>query len=606
MAGVIYTDTPTAATRDESWLARVFETTPRTARREWRSADMVAVTCHHAGEAHMAAGVDRLEAPATGDVSAVMFGQLFEQPQRRHDPEQAAAAIAGAYAAHGASGFRSINGGWVGAIWDRRRREARFVRDSVGSHAFYAAPLPGRIVFATDLRVFEMAGAAGGIDDEAVAQFLRFLYVPPPRTIYRGVIAVHAAHLLVIGRDIAQERWATPRFVETPMRDTPFSPAEIGAHVPAFEERLMAAVEECIPAAGTIALALSGGQDSATLAVALSRLCPDRVLAFTVGERDERMSEASHAALVCRSLGLAHRVYVPTDRDIAEGISAFGHASDQPMGDLAAFAYFLGMRQLPEDSVILDGSGNDDYFGVTGPGLRLRYKRRADLQRLIPAWAWPVVPRLMARGPAGFQVLSRHWARPIEESFVPWEGWSPAELAELFGRPISMSGTHLYEIMRRGRPDAWRALMTEAIGGIWEAQTGFAKGVHFAHTLGIGIRYPFIDERMASWVHQLPMEVKLDKQVLRAYMAKHLPAEIVDKPKSGFIFDLNRLFLNPEHRWADELNRAGRLDVLPGWSRRPIDRLLRAHAANPTDARWQHRLYALCLLAQVFQSSSSS
>jgi asparagine synthetase B (glutamine-hydrolysing) len=327
------------------------------------------------------------------------------------------------------------------------------------------------------------------------------------------------------------------------------------------------------------------------------------VLAVTVGERNERLSEAPHAALVCRSLGLAHQVYVPSDEDIARGIGEFVRQNDQPIGDLAAFAYFLGMAQLPEDcTVILDGSGNDDYFGVTGTALAARYKTRAGVQKYVPDVVWPVVTWLMAKGPGGLPGLSRHWARPIEESFVAWEGWEPAELSELFQRPITMADTRLWEVMRRGDPEQWRVVMMEVLGGIWEAQAGFAKGVHFAHSLGRGIRYPFIDERITSWVNELPMELKLDKVIVMAYMAKNLPAEIVNKKKSGFIFDLNRLFLNPKYRWADELNRTGALRALQGWSDRPIQELLEMHAKAPGDSRWQHRLYALCLLASVLET----
>ena len=259
------------------------------------------------------------------------------------------------------------------------------------------------------------------------------------------------------------------------------------------------------------------------------------------------------------------------------------------------------MAQLPDDcGVILDGAGNDDYFGLIGVGLRLKYTLRAKVQTYIPESLWPAVMSLMSIGPSGLRNLSRLWEKPIEDSFVAWNGWSAPELTRLFGRDVSFADTPLWQLMRRHEnPDNWRPLMTEVIGGIWEAQAGIPKGVFFAHALGKGMRFPFIDERLAGFVHQLPMELKLDKRILLAYMAKNLPKAIVDKPKSGFIFDLNRLFHNPESRWADELLGAGLLNVLPSWSEQPIRELVSKHAAEPDNLKWQHRLYALCLLATV-------
>lgn len=601
MAGVIYTRAGAVTEgRDESWLTRGFRTTPSTVKTEWRSEDMVVVTSHHGPESHVVPGPENRPLPSLDGLQGLLFGHFFAMDGATQYPDRIAGDMLAAFRTEGASSFGTINGGWVGVIWDRKNQQACFIRDSVGSHAIYAGRLADRIVFSTDLRIFQRAAMFAEVDEDAAAQFLRFLYVPPPKTIMKGCVAVHSGHVLTFGDSVRQDRFSTTRFVEGRLRQSAPVEREIEEQLPTFEEKLLTAVSECLPPTGRIALALSGGQDSATLAVALSKLCPDRVLAFTVGERNERMSEAHHAALVCRKLGLAHQVYVPSDHDIATGMKAFARHSDQPMGDLAAFAYFLGMAQLPDDcSVILDGSGNDDYFGITGSAFEIRYKTRADLQRYVPDVFWPLVTWAMSRGPAGFRILSRRWSQPIEESFVTWEGWSSAELSELCQRPISLTETRLWSVMRAGDPEQWRSMMTEVIGGIWEAQTGFAKGVHFAHSLGLGIRYPFIDERITSWVHQLPMELKLDKAILLAYMAKNLPAEIVDKPKSGFIFDLNRLFLNPEYRWAEELSRAGQLRAFPSWSDQPIKRLLATHAQEPGEARWQHRLYGLCLLASI-------
>ena len=311
-------------------------------------------------------------------------------------------------------------------------------------------------------------------------------------------------------------------------------------------------------------------------------------------------NEINDAALVCGSLGLAHEVLSPSDDEIARFIPEFARQQDQPIGDLAAFPYFYGMAQLPEDcTIILDGSGNDDYFGVTGAALALKYKVRSDVKKYVPDALWPAFIGLLSVGPTGMRRLSKYWSRPIEDSFVAWDGWNTPELTRLFRHDISFDDTYLWRVMREADPEQWKTLMTEVVGRIWEPQAGFAKGIHAAHALGKGLCFPFNDERLASWVHQLPQELKLDKAVLLAYMAKNLPREIVQKPKSGFHFNLNRLFQNPKYRWAEELDRAGLLQVLPSWSRQPIQELLDSYTREPQDSRWQHRLYGLCLLATV-------
>ena len=382
-----------------------------------------------------------------GDDEGLVFGHPFEAGPGSWSPADASRSMLAAYRSGGQGGFESVNAGWVGFVWNQQRQDALFIRDGVGSHVTLRRAGAGPDRLRHRLADFEAAGISAPIDEDALAEFLRFLYVPPPRTIRRGIEAVHTGHVLrVHAGTTSQQRYAAPRFVDKPVPAQPATPEEIAAQVPEFEERLLNAVSDCLPRSGRVALALSGGQDSATLAVALSKLCPDRVLAFTVGERDPRLTEVPHASLVCQALGIEHQVYVPTDAEIASGIREFVGLSDQPVGDLAALPYFLGMARLPEDcSIVLDGSGNDDYFGVTGKALELRYKTRAAVQRFVPDALWPVVTGLMSKGPVGIRSLSRHWSRPIEESFVPWEGWPSQEISELVGRPITLAGTRIYK-----------------------------------------------------------------------------------------------------------------------------------------------------------------
>lgn len=605
MAGVIYTEPPGPPERDEAWLSAAFRDTPWTTRCEWRSDDVTVVTSQHAHESLLQSGSFHCQLPRVGDHQGIVFGQFFEVPGSNPGLENVGQAMLSAYSTRGASSFRDLNGLWGAVIWDRTTRQAHFARDCVGGQTLYAAKLADRIVFTTDLRAFHAGGMLRALDEEAIAQFLHYLYVPAPRTLAAGCTAVLPGHVLSIGTSLRQEKYALPRFVRgSRLMSADEIEHEVARQLPAFEEKLFTAVAACIPAHGRIALALSGGKDSSVLAVALSRICPERVLAFTVGQSDERLDESSHAALVCGALGLAHWRYVPTDEDLARGIIDFAREQDQPVGDIAALPYFLGMSRLPEDcTVIIDGTGNDYYFGLPGTAKGLwRYKRRIDAQAATGPF-WPLLLKAMDLGPAGMRRLGEFWRKPVEESFVAWEGWSPAELTRLFGRDVSLADTYLWHLMRKADAADWLTAHTQVVCEVWEPHAAYRKAIHFAQAAGRSIRFPFTDNRLAAFVQALPEQLKFrdgnNKQLLRAYMTQHLPREIIEKPKSGFIFDLNRLFGNPAFSWQDALDRAGLLQVLPTWTRAPVLELLHRHSETPGDQQWQHRLYALCLLATV-------
>lgn len=605
MAGVIYTGQADRESFDESWLSAGFGMTPWTVRCEWRSRDMTVVTSHHAHDIKISPAIYRFPVPNAGGIQGVVFGQFFELSKPELHPENCSSSVLSAYRGRGASCFRDLNGLWAAVIWDSAGQQAYFVRDCIGGQTLYAAKLDERIVFATDLRAFHAGGMLRALDEEAIAQFLHYLYIPAPRTLANGCIAVLPGSVLHMGTSTHQETYAASRFVRgSRLGSENDIEHEIERQLPAFEDKLITAVADCIPENGRIALALSGGKDSSVLAVALSKICPDRVVAFTVGQRDERLTEAHDAARVCRALGLAHQSYVPTQEDLTQGIIEFASVQDQPVGDIAALPYFLGISRLPEDcTVVLDGTGNDYYFGIpsTSKGLWW-YKRRRDIQAVVGP-LWPIFVKTMSIGPLGARRLSEIWRRPVEETFVSWEGWSSIELQRLCGRDISFADTYLWHVMRQADPADWLKVLTEVICSIWEPHSAYRKAVHFAQALGKSIRFPFTDNRLASYIQGLPEQLKfkngVNKQILRAYMKKNLPREIVEKPKSGFIFDINQLFVNPKYRWHEELYRAGLLRALPTWSQQPIDDLMTQYKRSPGDPRWQQRLYALSLLATV-------
>jgi len=125
----------------------------------------------------------------------------------------------------------------------------------------------------------------------------------------------------------------------------------------------------------------------------------------------------------------------------------------------------------------------------------------------------------------------------------------------------------------------------------------------FANSLGKEMRFPFTDSRLARFINQLPIGLKYEggknKVLLRAYMAKHLPQEILMKPKSPFVFDLNRILRNPEYRWVEDLNQQGLLRMSPRVDNTLILQLLNRYAKDANESKWKFRLYALCLLSSV-------
>jgi asparagine synthase (glutamine-hydrolysing) len=70
-------------------------------------------------------------------------------------------------------------------------------------------------------------------------------------------------------------------------------------------------------------------------------------------------------------------------------------------------------------------------------------------------------------------------------------------------------------------------------------------------------RVPFLDHRVAEVAARIPMSMKLDrsggKRILRKLLGRHLPAELYERPKSGFSMPIGDWLDGDLREWAEDL-----------------------------------------------------
>jgi asparagine synthase (glutamine-hydrolysing) len=92
-----------------------------------------------------------------------------------------------------------------------------------------------------------------------------------------------------------------------------------------------------------------------------------------------------------------------------------------------------------------------------------------------------------------------------------------------------------------------------------------------AHALEV--RVPLLDHRVVEFAWRLPrhdmISAGLTKRPLRRMLAKHVPASLFERPKSGFAIPISDWLRGPLRDWAedllseDALGRSGLLEPLP-------------------------------------------
>ncbi len=119
------------------------------------------------------------------------------------------------------------------------------------------------------------------------------------------------------------------------------------------------------------------------------------------------------------------------------------------------------------------------------------------------------------------------------------------------------------------RPSEWPALSGITEQMLWLDLVGYlpddilTKLDRAAMATSLETRVPFLDRSVLELAWRLPMTVKLHggttKWLLRQVLYRHVPAELVERPKMGFGFPIGPLLLGPLKPWAEELLAERRL-----------------------------------------------
>jgi asparagine synthase (glutamine-hydrolysing) len=486
------------------------------------------------------------------------------------------------FARDGVAAFERLRGMWALAIWDAFEERLVLARDPYGIKPLYYTPAGagGGLRFASQVKALAAGGAVPQeVDPTGLAGFLLWGSVPEPLTIRRAVRAVPAGSYVS----------ADAGGVFEPRRygREPAASVEGGAALDwpeAVEESVRAHLVSDVP----VAVFLSAGLDSATLAALARRHLPEPPVTFTLRFEPllgSDLDEGPLAAEVARSLGTRHVERTVGRGDFRRLWPEALAAMDQPSID--GFNGFLVSRAAHEAGlkVVLSGLGGDELLG-SYPSFRdvprlHRLARRLGPIGALPgaAGGWAAAARLLAPSRPKLRGILRH-GRSLAGAYLLRRGlFLPAELPGLLGRERAAEALAAYDpeaaaaglVGPAPQADPWAAVQAMESGLYLRNQLlRDADWASMAHSLEV--RVPFVDARLraalsaAAWAEAR----KRGKAAVLRRVAPELPAKLFARPKTGFYV--------PVMDWIGDARpaRSGRRD-LGAESRRLALRVLAEH-----------------------------
>jgi asparagine synthase (glutamine-hydrolysing) len=472
------------------------------------------------------------------------------------------------------------------ALWDRQARSLTLIRDRLGEKPIYygwqgTGPVHA-FLFGSELKALAAHPAFEGlIRRDVLPELLRHGHVGEDRSIHEGIAKVRPGEMVTVSLAAPDPDrrvyWSGAAVAATRGGADAPSFASAEAAVDALEVLLLDAVGQQLMADVPLGAFLSGGIDSSTVVALMQRLSDRPALTFSIGFHEARYNEAEHAKAVAKHLGTEHTELYVGEAELLAVVPRLATMYDEPFADSSQIPTFL-VAQLARQhvTVALSGDGGDELFAgydryAQGAALMARAGRlplalrrlgagavRALPLALTDALMEPLRPTPQGKEPNGQRLrrladyLRSDGTDDLHRKLV--SRWRFPEAAVPGARPVPTMLDALAPA-RGGLSDIERMMQLDML--TYMPDDILAKVDRATMAVSLESRAPFLDHRVVEFAWALPLEFKRregkSKWALRQVLYRHVPRELVERPKMGFEVPIGLWLRGPLRDWAQAL-----------------------------------------------------
>ena len=495
----------------------------------------------------------------------VFNGEIYNYQQLREDLDKRGhrfytnsdtEAIVHLYDEYGADCVQYLRGMFAFAIWNETDESLFIARDRVGKKPLlYSHQQNGDLIFGSEFQALLAHPAISReVDKEAIDNYLSYLCVPAPQTVYKQIRKLEPAHWL---------RWKNGE-IETKRYWLPDFSKKIKISETEAEEETLRILREStrlrMISEVPLGAFLSGGVDSSTVVALMAQESSSAVKTFSIGFEEQDFSELKYAKKVAEYVGAEYHEFI-VKPDALEVLPTLIEHYGEPFADSSAIPTFYVAKETRKYvTVALNGDGGGESFAGYE---RYAAMRLAETYHLFP----PLLRKTLIEKP--FNLLPTSEIRrsrvrdvqrflqvaslPKTERYFRWMSTFNREAKkELYTDEFSR------EISKNNPSEFLEKWFAKANGsGVLDAMLLTDQMTYLPNDLLVKVdiasmansleaRSPFLDHNVIEFAASLPEKFKArrteTKSFLKRIAAGLVPKEVVYRRKMGFGVPIGKWF----------------------------------------------------------------
>lgn len=457
------------------------------------------------------------------------------------------------------------------ALYDRFDKTLYLARDRVGEKPLYYGMIKSAnhapfFAFASDIALFkEFSGFSNSVDLAALEEFMMYGYIHAPMSIYENIYKLMPGTIMSIKPpyDTPQvnEYWSIKEIV-TKRNYSLFTGTEEEASTE-LERLLKEAISSQMMADVPVGAFLSGGIDSATIVALMQSISNKPVKTFTIGFENKKYNESDYARDISKYLGTDHHEMIISEKDMQDIIPRLNYYFSEPFGDASMIpTYFVSKIAKEKVTVSLSGDAGDELFGGYEG-----YWKCNELWKILSYVPFPL-RKLVSTCLRPFDIISyKDFHRMLEcleaKNIYQLKDAVFVRKNACFQRVILQKKINTNLVMQYSMQDDFSSMCIYDLLR-YHPDDILVKVDRAGMAVSLENRIPMLDRDVLEFALSLPGKYKysegISKRVLRNVLYRHVPREMMDRPKQGFCVPIGKWLQEGESNiWAKELINDSRL-----------------------------------------------